>query len=231
MLQITMNLNFSQLVSFSIFEGLTSAEIEKVLGLIHYRLKRYTKDQVIFSQHQIAHSLGLIVEGKVKVAKFFPSGNNIIIARFQYPDSFGEGTLFSSQNLNPSTIIADTEASILFIDQPNLLKLFSAHQKIMSNYIGLLSSKLVMLNQKISLLSLGAIRKKLAFYFLDLAHSQQSFTLNLPYSKHYLAQYLCIPRPSLSREIARMQQDGLIKSKGRTIVLADIRSLEEILLK
>ncbi|MCG9478675.1 MAG: Crp/Fnr family transcriptional regulator [Actinomycetia bacterium] len=225
-----MDIDISQLGQSSIFEGLSPREIEDVLEQIFYTIKPYSQGQIIFSQHRLSHSLGIILEGKVKVAKFLPSGKNIIIARFTPPASFGEGTVFSQQEFNPSTVMADSRARILFIDQANLLKLFAVNQQIMTNFLKLLSRRLLLLNQKISLLSLSSIREKLSYYLLDLSDKQNSLTVRLPYTRTYLANYLCIPRPSLSRELSRMQKDGLILSEGRKITIIDIQALENLLL-
>ncbi|MDZ7837350.1 MAG: hypothetical protein U5N58_05035 [Actinomycetota bacterium] len=62
----------------------------------------------------------------------------------------------------------------------------------MSQILKLLSRRLLLLNQKISLLSLSSIREKLSYYLLDLSDKQNSLTVRLP-CRTYLASYLCIP--------------------------------------
>ncbi len=225
-----MNKDLDKLEMCNIFDGLSKHELKDVMSQIFYNIKNFSQGQVIFSQHHLSQNLGILIKGRVKVAKFLPSGKSIIIARFTHPASFGEGTVFSSEDLNPSTVIADSPTRVLFIDRSNLLKLFFTNQQIMNNFLKLLSQRLLLLNQKISLLSLSSIREKISYYLLDQAAKQNSYIIKLPYAKTYLAHYLCVPRPSLSREISRMQKDGLIRSEGRTIVIINMDALEKLLL-
>ncbi len=225
-----MDQDLNKLAMCDIFDGLSRHELKHVLNQISYNIKTFSQGQVIFSQHHLSQNLGILIKGRIKVAKFLPSGKSIIIARFIQPASFGEGTVFSSEDLNPSTVIADCPTRVLFIDRNNLLTLFFLNQQIMNNFLKLLSQRLLLLNQKISLLSLSSIREKISYYLLDQAAKQNAYTIKLPYTKTYLANYLCVPRPSLSREISKMQKDGLIQTEGRTIMITDMNSLEELLL-
>ncbi|MDZ7837351.1 MAG: hypothetical protein U5N58_05040 [Actinomycetota bacterium] len=64
-----MDIDFNQLGQSSIFEGLSPEEIEYALGQIFYTIKPYSQGQVIFSQHRLYHNLGIVIQGKVKVAR------------------------------------------------------------------------------------------------------------------------------------------------------------------
>jgi CRP-like cAMP-binding protein len=48
-------------------------------------------------------------------------------------------------------------------------------------------------------------------------------------SRQEMADFLNAARPSLSRELMRMQNDGLITVEGRKITVKDRNALEEIL--
>jgi CRP-like cAMP-binding protein len=45
--------------------------------------------------------------------------------------------------------------------------------------------------------------------------------------RHELADYLNIPRPSLSREMGLMRDDGIIEYNGTQITIRDIFTLEQ----
>ena len=54
-------------------------------------------------------------------------------------------------------------------------------------------------------------------------------SMSVSMSRQEMADFLNAARPSLSRELMRMQNDGLITVEGRKITIKDRNALEEIL--
>ena len=53
--------------------------------------------------------------------------------------------------------------------------------------------------------------------------------VELSVSREYLAAYLAVTRPSLSRELSAMQKDGLLSVSGKEIQVLDLERFEEYL--
>ena len=62
---------------------------------------------------------------------------------------------------------------------------------------------------------------------LDLSSRQNMNSFAVPLKRHELADYLNIQRPSLSREMARMRDDGLIEFKGSAVTIKNRSALEK----
>lgn len=58
---------------------------------------------------------------------------------------------------------------------------------------------------------------------------QKSQYIVLPYSRKKMAELLNIPRPSLSRELVNMREEGLIDFYKNKIKILDLKKLEKIL--
>ncbi len=86
-----------------------------------------------------------------------------------------------------------------------------------------------MLNKRITNLSQDSIRKKIANYLLEEYKNQGSTTLNIPLTRKRMAELLNIPRPSLSRELGAMKDEGIIQLDKNIIEIVDIQLLEAIL--
>ena len=56
--------------------------------------------------------------------------------------------------------------------------------------------------------------------------SEATPKVELPVSKEVSAKLLAMPRPSFSRELVRMEKEGLIKVNGRVIWLTNLKALE-----
>jgi CRP-like cAMP-binding protein len=74
----------------------------------------------------------------------------------------------------------------------------------------ILANKNMLLNRKIDHLSKKTIRAKLMAFLIDQAETHKSLTFNIPFSRNELADYLCIDRSALSRELGKMRDEGLL---------------------
>ena len=66
------------------------------------------------------------------------------------------------------------------------------------------------LMQKIEIISKRTIREKLLAYLSIQAQQQNSPYFEIPLGRVELAEYLCVDRSALTRELAKMKADGLI---------------------
>ena len=97
----------------------------------------------------------------------------------------------------------------------------------MENFISLLSSKVIILNDKIKYLSFKSVREKVANYILEESKGKNEVILND--TKEEVAAYLGMPRPSFSRELNNLKREGLIDYSRKNIVIINRELLEEIL--
>ena len=72
----------------------------------------------------------------------------------------------------------------------------------------ILAQKAYGMNQRLQVLSAGNLRQKIARVLLQ--HCDESGKVSLPMNRVQLASYLSATRPSLSRELAKMNEEGLI---------------------
>ena len=149
--------------------------------------------------------------------------------RFETPETvFGEVYAFlqSTPYDYSCRIIADAEIlsipATIFSDSAALA---SVQTKITRNLLSILAHKAYFLNQKLLIFSSFTLRKKIAVYLLQQAHGQPKITLKL--NREAMAEYLAVPRPSLSRELMNMQKDKLLTISKDTVSV-NINKLEEL---
>ena len=83
------------------------------------------------------------------------------------------------------------------------------------------------MNQKLRVLGGGVIREKIACFLVE--QQDKEGRINSSFSREEMADYLNVARPSLSRELGKMQQEGIISLKRRQIQIKDQKRLEEYL--
>jgi len=222
--------NLEALQTCLFFRGKTAEEISALLWRIPYQTRACRKNELIVTEGDPADRVGIVLEGQVEVQKIHPAGRSMTIARLGPGQTFGEAVLFSRAAVFPATVIAGDACAVLFIGRDPLLKLFAADAGILTRYMENMSERLVLLNRKIEVLSLGSLRQRIAYDLLKLAREQESSVVTLPYNKRIWAEHLNAARPSLSRELGLMQTKGLIAFTGSTFTLTDRQGLEELLL-
>ena len=93
--------------------------------------------------------------------------------------------------------------------------------------LSILAQKAYFLNQKVQILSCATLRQKIARILLKNCRPDGKVLLAM--NREELADFLNTARPSLSRELMKMQDDGLITIQKRDIFITDFDGLQNIL--
>jgi len=171
-------------------------------------------------------SIGLILDGNVLIQQLLPSGKRMIFENLCTGDNFGEVIIFSDQNTYPASVEAVEIAQIAFISKENVLSLCNLSTHFLHNFIGSLSNKILLLNQKVTKLSLQSPRQKTIHYILENYRKQNKLELSFSESRLEMADKLNLPRPSLSRELIKLKTAGLISFNKYQIQIIDLGKLE-----
>lgn len=209
--------------------GFSETEIKELLESITYRVLPYQKGAVIAIEGDSCTSIGIVIEGEVEIEKMYPSGKTIVIDRLKRGNVFGEVIIFSDMKKYPSSIAAYQNSKIMFISKEDIIKICSLNPKALSNFMGILSNKILMLNKKLKNISYHSIKQKIAGYLLDEYKKHKTSSLVLSSSRKAMADELGIPRPSLSRELINMKDEGIIDFDRNIINILDIEGLENLL--
>lgn len=213
-----------------LFNNIDEVRIEEILGLMPYSIMSYEKDSVIAIEGDDCNSLGIILEGNIEIHKSFPSGKVVTINHFSAGNVFGEAIVFSGTHIYPATIISSDLSKIMYLKRDIIVKLMTIDERIINNFMGVLSNRILMLNDRITNLSLDTLRKKISNIILMQYKKQKSLNIILPHSRKKMAQILNIPRPSFSRELINMRKEGLIDFKRNKIKILNLKKIEESLL-
>jgi CRP-like cAMP-binding protein len=103
------------------------------------------------------------------------------------------------------------------------------HRQLVLNMLKILSEKALILNKKLEYVSIKSMREKLGTYFLDQYRRNKSLTFMLPLNRNELADFLNVSRPSMSREMSRMKDDGIIDFHMSTVRILDFEALKNMI--
>jgi len=219
------------LKSSLLFREIEGESLNIMLDCLKPRIRHYRQREIIVTSGQPFQGVGIIASGSVALTKETYSGNRIIMAILNAGDIFGEMVVFSDQKVWPVTAIAQEDSTVLFLPPDKITGTCSnacaSHNRLITNLLQILSNKSLMLNRKIEHLSARNIRGKISSYFLDIYRQSGGKPFTLSMKRHEMADYLNIPRPSLSREMGEMQKEGIITFRRSNITINDVIRLEE----
>lgn len=165
--------------------------------------------------------IGIILSGNADLKRIDIKGNETILERLSKGNIFSE--MFQEETEDSTYLVATKKTEVLFIDYHYILKDCKVncryHNFVLNTIMDLMLNKTVNLNNKISILSKRSIREKILTYLKkeELKHNSKTFTI--PYSLQELADYLCIDRSAMMRELKNLQDEKKIKKDGRTFTI------------
>ncbi|HHX62398.1 MAG TPA: Crp/Fnr family transcriptional regulator [Epulopiscium sp.] len=215
-----------------LFKDIDPSELTKILRCSNPSIKQYKKREIITMEKSDFTGIGLVLEGEVTLTKDNLAGDRLIIAKIKTGDIFGEISAFVDQNWL-ETVTARTDCQILFISPDRIIgmcpHMCTGHRILIQNTLHLVSQKAYVLHKKVEMLSLSSIRKKISTYLLEQYYMTENRVFQIPLKRNELAEYLHIQRPSLSRELANMQDEGIIEFQGNTFQILELELLKECL--
>ena len=220
-----------QLSKSPLFKNMDLEDIINILEEIPYEIEVYNKGEIIAIEGDDCPSLGIILKGKIEIQKIFPSGQIMTINNFKEGNIFGESLVFLDKHSYPATITAMDYSEIMYIEKSNIIELSILDTRVLTNFVSILSNRILMLNNRISNLSQDSIRKKIANYLLFEYENQKNLFIELPFSRKKMAELLNIPRPSLSRELTNMRDEEIIDFDKNIIKILDLDLLKASLLE
>lgn len=201
------------------FSGFSQEQLIQIFSLPKYKISNYSKGQIIHLQNEVCLAIDIVLDGQVSVQKINDEGNILKITVFSGGDILGANLMFSNRNSYPMTMVAETKAVILHIYKELLLELSQTNVRFMSGLMTVIADTTLVLTDKIDAISLKTIRQRINDFLKYQYYIQKSQTIKLNISKKDLAERLGIQRSSLSRELNKMREEGLLEYDARTIVL------------
>ena len=204
----------------SIFYGIEDNDVKKMLSCFQSKKITYKKDTTIVSNLANTNIVGIILNGTANLIRNDYNGNRTIIEKLEEGSIFGE--VFSSYS-NELSVIATSECEVITFDYDHVIKRCKKscpyHNTLIDNMLQLLANKIVIMNNRIDVLTKKTIREKLLEYFSILQKQKLSkkFDLDLNYTE--LADYFGVDRSALMREIKNLKEEGFIEAKGKNITM------------
>lgn len=176
--------------------------------------RTFAKSQMIYLESNEIRSVGVVLNGTVHMLKDDAMGNTTLFSYIRSGELFGETFACGSSLSSRVSFMAATPCTVLFLPFNKVINSCSMacifHHRLIENMMRLISEKNVMLMDKIDVTSRKTLREKILCYLSIQKEQSGCPDFVIPLSRMELAEYLCADRTAVSRELAKMQADGLI---------------------
>lgn len=208
-----------------LFNDITLEELELISDHINVKTLRYTPEEIIQAQDEMAEKVYILLEGVVKGVMEDINGHIYQVEMFNEADIIAPANLFSSRENLPITLIAKTETRLIPFTRGQILTMFSLNRKIEENFLRTLSDKVIFLAEKLWENQFSSIEDKIYKFVLAkyLIYRKNEFEINLTHEE--LSHRFGVSRPSLSRSLIKINQSGIINTKGKKIKILDFEQL------
>ena len=215
----------------ALFSSLSQSELQ-LLAARTVR-KMFAAGQVLFHEGDPCKGLHIISQGQVRIFKASASGREQVLAVNVAGESIAEIPVFDNGPY-PASAIAIEETEIAFISRKEFHEYCLAHPEVALKVLAFVGARLRRLVGIIEELSFTTTRQRLVSVLVRLAQSDGRKTAKgievlLPGSNQEMANQLGTVREVISRNLTRLQAEGLLEVDARQIVIKDVKGLAALL--
>jgi CRP/FNR family transcriptional regulator len=215
----------------ALLNSLSAAEL-KLLAARTVR-KRYGAGELLFSEGEPCSGLYIVAQGRVRIFKTSASGREQVLSVEGPGATVAELPVFDGGTY-PASVIAVEETEIGFISRRDLQAYCMEHPEVALKMLAVVGARLRRLVGIIEELSFTTIRQRLASLLVKVAQTEgvktaRGVEFRLPASHQEIANQLGTVRELVSRNLTRLQAEGLLEVDAREVVVKDLRALSAVL--
>ena len=212
-----------KVMNSALFSGIQAEEMSCLLGCIGGYVKSFPKGVYIASEEDNIRNIGIVLSGTVHMIKEDIRGSKTIISRIAEGGLFGETFVCANDHNSSVSFLAAENTEVLFLPFHRVMTTCSHscgfHHRLVENMVVVLADKNRSLMEKIEVVSKKSLREKILSYLSLEAQKHDSKYFDIPLGRVEMADYLCIDRSALTRELNNMKKDGLLDFDKNTFHL------------
>ena len=213
-----------------LFRKINEPEIEKMLRCSMASTKQVDGGEMIFGQDDKPVFIYLLLEGQVIITKYLPSGRRDILMTVEPGDGFGEIFFFGDEEYYWCDAVAVKNSKLLMIPYSFIYGFCSNvcehHKQLVHNLLDIQSRCNLQMMKKLHIVTGTTLKQKIGLWMNDRINEKNEVKLDM--TREELADYLGAARPSLSRTLTQLQDEGIISIHKRVIKIEDMELFEEL---
>ena len=204
---------FGLIKEHPLFDNIDSDNLEKLLKCLAARDATYKKGDIYLNIGDKMDNVYVLLKGRIRAITEDMEGHESVYWELPSPATLGDGYIFAGHDYSGLKYQAATDCEMLLISSAKL-KTFCQHKcddhvQVIMNTLHSVSKKIVIASYKVDILSKPTVRRKILCFLDYQSGGMKKFAI--PYNRNEMAQFLCVDRASLSKELIKLQDEGLIR--------------------
>jgi CRP-like cAMP-binding protein len=200
-----------------LFIGMTDKEITTLLKSLDARKQDYEKNDLILHAGSKPGVIGIVLSGSVTILSDDIWGNRTILSHVEKGGIFAEAYALLEDVPMLVDVMANEGCSILLLKTKGILSSVGSQNswdyKFLRNLLLISSKKNLNLSGRSFHTSPKTIRERVMSYLNTLALQNDSTEFDIPFDRQQLADYLNLERSALSKELGKMQKEGILETR------------------
>ncbi len=208
-----------------LFSKLTDLQIDRVCQFS--QLHKLSDGQLLFNQSDTVTSFYMVINGKIKLYRMSPDGQEKIIEIVKSGEVFAEALMFTNQTDYPVSSAALAETIVISINAKNFREMLWDSTATCLLLLGDMSFRLRRLVKEIDTITLHSGTCRVASYLIqEMPEGKDNFTLDT--AKNVIAARLSVKPETFSRIIKNLKNQGILTIDGNYITVHDINALKQL---
>ena len=161
--------------------------------------------------------MGLVLEGSVTVESNDVWGNRTILSHIGRGQFFAETYAILPKEPLLVDVTANEDSRVLYLKTGSLRRFFDSSAgwacKMTANLLTISAHKNLHLSGRSFHISPKSVRGRIMAYLNTVSLQKRSKEFDIPFDRQQLADYLNLDRTALSKELGKMQKEGLILTR------------------
>lgn len=203
-----------------LFSNLSEPVLRTVAACANVRHVR--RGEVLYSEHEEAHALFVVCDGELRSIRQNLDGREQVLSTERSGATLAAVPVFNGGKFF-STIVADTDAELLYIERRSVHDLCEKHTELLWNLARVLAHKVRHFAELIETLALRNVDQRVAQHLLTACQERgvwngDACIVELTMSRAEIASRLGSVREVVSRAFTHLESAGLIHMQGRRLL-------------
>lgn len=197
---------------FPLFEGCNRPLLQALLDSTDSRLTQYAPGHLLALQDSPCRSLLLLCSGNITACMTNAEGKELKIETLKAPEVLAPAFIYGSENRFPVTLKAETACTVWSLSRERFLDIMEQDAAVLRNFLRLISDRSLFLSRKLNEFALQSLSTRV-LSFLKCNGAIQNI--------QDVAFIMGVARPSLSRALSLLVEQGQVRKEGSGYVLTD----------
>lgn len=221
----------SVLKKVPLFSKIEDKELEKITEISH--LKKYRKEEDIFSEGEVGDALYILVSGVVKIFRTSSDGRIKTLALLQRGDFLGEMAILDRE-IRSANVRAVEDAEMLVINKRDFEASLTSNPQIAFRIMETLCARLRDADKQIESLTFQNVSGRLVIALLDLAEkhgvrTEKGIKIDMELTHQELSEMVGTAREVVSRILNDFRKTNCIEIEKHYITITDKEELKKML--